>query len=180
MIRRLISRLAALVFFAAVAVLVHILVIEPQRAERTELLAERDRLLDQRAGLTNRLAALGEIEPVQTWPQGSTWRAASSGEAANHLQKVVLDHLRSARLDADRFGGTFRPRDIPAETIGLEIEFQSTLVQLAGFLEAIETNDPPIAVGSLQIRQVPSGAQRPGETRVTVRMGLWTLVEVAS
>lgn len=153
--------------------------IQAQVQQRGELAQSYEAAQLRLAEVEERVARLEQSGTRSDWPDGVAWSSASVNEASQDLQKAVLQNLNKAGLEATRFGGSYRPDNVPVAAIGLDLEFEGALRNVSKLLMSLRSNEPAIAVGSLQIRHVSSRTRIPGETPVSVRMGLWGVFEAS-
>ncbi|TNC71355.1 GspMb/PilO family protein [Rubellimicrobium roseum] len=134
--------------------------IEALRAE-AEALGARIRELDG-AGTTE--TATPEIARV----------AATAAEAALDLQQGVVELARQSGLETSTFGSQPPPQDLTLPAVGVVLEGEGEIADVARFLAALEAARPPVAVSQLALRDEARGRAEGGLAPVAFRIAAWS------
>ncbi|MBP1806171.1 type II secretion system protein GspM [Rubellimicrobium aerolatum] len=99
--------------------------------------------------------------------------AATAADAALALQQGVVDLARQNGLEPSTFGGQPPPEDLTLPAVGVVIEGEGELADLARFLAALESAQPPIAVSQLTLRDEARRRAEGGLAPVAFRLAAW-------
>lgn len=153
---RLVFHLATLGIAALLAGGVWQLVLAPAVRWKKEALAARDQAAEKLAQFEQRVQKMDTLRQ-QLSQQGelaSLWQADQPG-AATALVQSELSKLASQRGIGLRSITPMREREIPmARAAGFRLEIETSLDQLAGFLQAVEYHSPALMVDRASLRRL--------------------------
>lgn len=144
-----------------------------------EAASEQAALTARVDGLTARIAALEGADVAAA--EDVTDRApvaliaADQGDAEVRLQERILALLDAAAIYPLGFGPALAPDDYSLSAAAFDVEFEGGYAETLDLLDRIESGAPPMAIGSLWIRHLPTGSLGDVETPVAVRMTVWAL-----
>lgn len=101
-------------------------------------------------------------------------RAATESEAALGMQRSLVELARQNGLEPSTFGGHPAPEGLTLAAVGVVLEGEGEIEDLARFLAALEVARPPIAVGQLTMRDQSLARAEGGEAPVAFRLAAWS------
>ena len=100
--------------------------------------------------------------------------AATASEAALGLQQSVVDLARQSGLEPSTFGSQPAPEGLTIPAVGVALEGEGEIADLARFLAALEAARPPIAVAQLTLRDQSRRRAEGGVAPVVFRIAAWS------
>lgn len=100
--------------------------------------------------------------------------AATASAAALGLQDALVELAREHGLELSTFGAQPAPESLTLPAVGLVLEGEGELADLARFLAALEAERPPIAVAQLSLRDESRRRAEGGMAPVAFRIAAWT------
>lgn len=145
----------------------------PGQARLVASVERIEALRAEAAALGARLRTIEEAATEGPAP-GIARVAATSSEAALGLQQSLVDLARGNGLEPSTFGSQPPPGDLTLPAVGVVIEGEGEIADLARFLAAIEAERPPIAVAQLALRDEARRRAEGARAPVAFRIAAWS------
>lgn len=169
--------LGGLLLVLGLAALAGVLVVAVTAPGQQRLAASVERIEELRAeaeALGDRIIALEQASASEAPGPAIALTAPTASEAVLDLQQGVVDLARQNGLEPSTFGSQPAPEDLTLPAVGVILEGEGELSDLARFLAALEAARPPIAVAQLTLRDESRLRAEGALAPVAFRIAAWS------